>query len=151
MGETEVGVSSLMDTWLLVRMIESNGERNRLLYVLKSRGMAHSNQMREFLLSDQGINLVDVYVGPGTVLTGSARILQEAADRAETNEKHHASERREREMLREAAKLKIQAQGIAARLANIEAELGKNRQMEERRQETSKQQMRDISKIRRAD
>ena len=80
---TEMGVSSLMDTWLLLRDIESNGERNRGLYILKSRGMAHSNQIREFHLTDNGIQLVDVYVGPEGVLTGSARLTREARDKAE--------------------------------------------------------------------
>ncbi len=68
--QSEVGIGSLMDTWLLLRAVESANERNRILYVLKSRGMAHSNQMCEFLLTDRGIQLVDVYAGPGTVLTG---------------------------------------------------------------------------------
>ncbi len=63
--QSEVGISSLMDTWLLLRMLESASERNRMLYVLKSRGMAHSNQMREFMLSDDGIKLLDVYTGSG--------------------------------------------------------------------------------------
>ena len=81
--QSEVGISSLMDTWLLLRMIETAGERNRLLYVLKSRGMAHSNQMREFLLTDEGIELLDVYIGPGTVLTGSARLVQEAQEQVQ--------------------------------------------------------------------
>jgi circadian clock protein KaiC len=62
---TQVGISSLMDTWLLLKHVESQGERNRILYVLKSRGMAHSNRMCELILSDQGINLVDAYTGPG--------------------------------------------------------------------------------------
>jgi circadian clock protein KaiC len=75
-------VSSLVDTWLLVRTLIGNGERNRGLYVLKSRGMAHSNQIREFLVSDSGVSLVPAYVGPGGVLTGSARATQEAAERA---------------------------------------------------------------------
>lgn len=75
---TSVGVSSLMDTWILLRDLELNGERNRALYVLKSRGMKHSNQVREFLLTDHGIELQDVYVGPEGVLTGSARLVQEA-------------------------------------------------------------------------
>ena len=60
-----VGMSSMVDTWLLLRNVESNGERNRLLFVLKSRGSAHSNQVREFVLTDHGVELVDVYVGPG--------------------------------------------------------------------------------------
>jgi circadian clock protein KaiC len=80
---SEVGVSSLIDTWLLLRNLESNGERNRGLYVLKSRGMPHSNQVREFVLTDQGVQLLDVYVGPSGLLTGSARIAQAARERAE--------------------------------------------------------------------
>lgn len=98
--QSEVGISSLMDTWLLVRNLEAGGERNRALYVLKSRGMAHSNQVREFVLSDRGIALVDVYVGTGTVLTGSARLAQEARERVdalnaqqEIDAKRHAIER----------------------------------------------------------
>jgi circadian clock protein KaiC len=76
-------VASLVDTWLLVKTMEGNGEHNRVLYVLKSRGMAHSNQIREFLLTNQGIELADVYVGPQGVLTGSARQAQEAQERSE--------------------------------------------------------------------
>jgi circadian clock protein KaiC len=80
---TDVYISSLIDTWLLLRDIEIGGERNRGLYVLKSRGMSHSNQIREFKLSNHGIELLDVYVGPGGVLTGSARLSQEMKDDAE--------------------------------------------------------------------
>lgn len=79
---TEIGVSSLADTWILLRTIESNGERNRLIHVLKSRGTQHSNQVREFLLTDQGVQLLDVYIGAEGVLTGTARIVQEAKDKA---------------------------------------------------------------------
>jgi circadian clock protein KaiC len=80
---TEVGISSLIDTWLVVRDIELNGERNRGLYVIKSRGMAHSNQIREFVLTNAGIDLLDVYVGPSGLLTGSSRLAMEAKDEAE--------------------------------------------------------------------
>ena len=83
MEMTDVYISSLIDTWLLLRDIEIGGERNRGLYVLKSRGMAHSNQIREFKLTDHGIELLDVYVGAEGVLTGSARLSQEAKDAAE--------------------------------------------------------------------
>jgi circadian clock protein KaiC len=76
-------ITSLVDTWLLLKTMEGNGEHNRLLYVLKSRGMAHSNQIREFLLTSQGIELADVYVGPQGVLTGSARQAQEAKERSD--------------------------------------------------------------------
>jgi circadian clock protein KaiC len=76
-------ITSLVDTWLLVKTMEGNGEHNRILSVLKSRGMAHSNQIREFLLTGQGIELADVYVGPQGVLTGSARQAQEAKERSD--------------------------------------------------------------------
>ena len=80
--KTDVEISSIVDTWLFVRDIELNGERNRALYVLKSRGMAHSNQLREFLLTEHGVDLLDVYVGPEGVLTGSSRLSQEAREKA---------------------------------------------------------------------
>jgi circadian clock protein KaiC len=83
METTDIYISSLIDTWLLLRDIEIGGERNRGLYVLKSRGMAHSNQIREFRLTDHGIELLDVYVGAEGVLTGSARLSQETKDEAE--------------------------------------------------------------------
>jgi circadian clock protein KaiC len=76
-------IASLVDTWLLVKTMEGNGEHNRLLYVLKSRGMAHSNQIREFLLTNNGVELADVYVGAQGVLTGSARQAQEAKERTD--------------------------------------------------------------------
>lgn len=120
---SEFGISSLMDTWILVRMVESSGERNRLLYVLKSRGMAHSNQMCEFQLSDDGIRLMDVYVGPGEALTGSARLVQEDRDRAEAEERHQAALRRRRELMREQADLENQLAAIQSRQANVRNEL----------------------------
>lgn len=83
MDITDIYISSLIDTWLLLRDIEIGGERNRGLYVLKSRGMAHSNQIREFRLTNHGIELLDVYVGAAGVLTGSARLSQETNDDAE--------------------------------------------------------------------
>jgi KaiC/GvpD/RAD55 family RecA-like ATPase len=89
--DSQLVVSSLMDTWLLLRNVEFNDERNRTIYVLKSRGMAHSNQVREFVLSDAGIDLVDVYVGADRVLTGTARVTQETHERtaAEVHRQGH--------------------------------------------------------------
>ncbi|MCE9613448.1 MAG: circadian clock protein KaiC [Lentisphaerae bacterium] len=81
--QSEITISSLMDAWLLLQDLEGNGERNRVLYVLKARGMSHSNQVREFLISDHGIDLVDAYIGPGGVLTGAARAAQAAREKAE--------------------------------------------------------------------
>ena len=83
---SQVGVSSLMDAWLLLRNLECNGERSRGLYVLKARGMAHSNQIREFVLTDHGVELLDVYSGPSGLLTGSARVAAEAKEREEAAE-----------------------------------------------------------------
>lgn len=80
---TQVGISSIADTWLLLRDIELGGERNRGMYILKSRGMEHSNQIREFVLTRHGIDLLDVYTGPEGVLTGSARLSQETRERDE--------------------------------------------------------------------
>jgi circadian clock protein KaiC len=82
MEATQVALASLIDTWLLLRELEVGGERNRGMYILKSRGMAHSNQIREFLLTDNGVELRDVYIGPSGVLTGSARLVQEAQEKA---------------------------------------------------------------------
>ncbi len=106
--ETEVGVSSLMDTWISVQTIETNGERNRVLYVIKSRGMAHSNQVREFILSSKGVQLTDVYVGPAGVLTGSARIAQESRDRQAEREYRERIDGKKREF--ETRKLAAEAQ-----------------------------------------
>jgi circadian clock protein KaiC len=80
--QSEAAMSSLMDAWVLLQDFEGNGERNRVLYVLKARGMAHSNQLREFLISDRGIDVVDAYIGSSGVLTGSARAAQSALEKA---------------------------------------------------------------------
>jgi len=80
--ESIASVTSPMDAWLSLQDFEGNGERNRVFYVLKARGMAHSNQIREFLISDHGIDIVDAYIGPSGVLTGSARVAQGALEKA---------------------------------------------------------------------
>ncbi len=80
--QSEAAMSSLMDAWVLLQDFEGNGERNRVLYVLKARGMAHSNQIREFLISDRGIDVVDAYIGASGVLTGSARAAQNSLEKA---------------------------------------------------------------------
>jgi len=108
-----------MDTWILLRNIETGGERNRALYILKSRGMAHSNQVREFVLSDKGIDLVDVYLGGDRMLTGSARIAQEAQERAAATLREEDHQRKLRQ--RGSKQKMIEAQ-IAALQAEAEAE-----------------------------
>jgi circadian clock protein KaiC len=96
----EADVSSLMDTWLLLKTIEVGGERNRALYVLKSRGMEHSNQIREFVLTNHGLQLLDVYLGPEGVLTGSARMSQEGREKAAGTSRRQQLEGRGRELER---------------------------------------------------
>jgi len=76
-------VSSLVDTWILLEDVEANGESNRILRIIKSRGMAHSNQIREFLITSKGIEIIPPYIGPSGVLTGSARYAQESKEKAE--------------------------------------------------------------------
>jgi circadian clock protein KaiC len=97
---TDVEVSSIVDTWLFTRDIEVDGERNRALYVLKSRGTAHSNQLREFRLTERGIDLLDVYVGPEGVLTGSSRLSQQAREKTAALARQEEAQRRERERAR---------------------------------------------------
>jgi circadian clock protein KaiC len=112
---TESAVSSIMDTWILLRDIESQGERNRGLYVLKSRGMAHSNQIREFLITEKGLDLLDVYVGPGGVLTGTARITREEEETAE-------EVIREQEILRTKRELERKRDRLENRIAELRGE-----------------------------
>ena len=128
---SDAGVSSLMDSWILLRNLEHDGERNRGLYVLKSRGMAHSNQIREFRMSNRGIALAPVYIGTAGVLAGTARSNQEARERAETLHRTEARQRIKRQLERkrrtlaaEVAALKLafeaEAEELAAELAEAD-------------------------------
>ena len=116
---TDIGISSLMDTWLLLQFIEGSGERNRGLYILKSRGMEHSNQVREYRLTDNGAQLQDVYVGAGGVLTGAGRVAQEAREKSEALERSLEIERKQRDIERKKAVIEAQ---IAALRTGFEAE-----------------------------
>lgn len=137
-ASTEMMISSLMDTWLLLYNRESNGEHNRELYLLKSRGMAHSNQVREFLMTSEGIRLRDAYIGPAGVMTGSARLVQEAKDAAQRLQDEQELQRRAREFERRRREISMQIELLRAQLESdqIEAELvvGESRQHEERLQ-----------------
>ena len=119
---SDVGISSLIDTWLLLRDIELNGERNRGMYVLKSRGMANSNQIREFILTNHGVELREVYIGASGVLTGSARIAQEALENAEVLTRKHDIERKKREMERKRKALEAQIASLHADFESEESE-----------------------------
>jgi circadian clock protein KaiC len=112
LNQSEMATSSLMDAWLLLQDFEGNGERNRVLYVLKARGMAHSNQIREFLISSRGIDLVDAYIGASGVLTGSARAAQEALEKAAVLAGQQEAAQLKREAERKLAALERQIGGL---------------------------------------
>jgi circadian clock protein KaiC len=115
---TNVGISSLMDTWILLRNLEQSGERNRGLFVLKSRGMPHSNQVREFRLGGDGIQLTDVYVGPGGVLMGAARAAQGVRERAAAAARRQELERAEQQLKRRRALVEAQIVSLREELAS---------------------------------
>jgi circadian clock protein KaiC len=122
MERSDVGISSLIDTWLLLREIELNGERNRGMYVLKSRGMANSNQIREFILTDHGVELREAYIGASGVLTGSARIAQEALENAEVLTRKQDIERKKRELERKRKAVEAQIASLNADFESVESE-----------------------------
>lgn len=148
---TEMGVSSLMDTWLEVRTLESNGERNRVLFILKSRGMEHSHQVREFRLTKDGIELIDVYLGQGNVLTGAARVIQEAKEKAATLRSQKEFEGKRRELERKKAIAQSQITALQAQIETEEEELELMRQEEQLQHNSLLQDRIAIAQLRKAD
>ncbi|MBA2741215.1 MAG: circadian clock protein KaiC, partial [Actinobacteria bacterium] len=148
---TDLGVSSIVDTWLLLRDLETNGERTRGMYVLKSRGMSHSNQIREFVLTDRGIELLDVYVGPEGVLTGSARVAREAQARARgvARSEEVARRQREHEAKRQEAEAKISM--IRAELEREEEALARTLAQEQALDVAADEGARALARSRHAD
>jgi len=148
---TDLGLSSLMDTWLLLRDVESHGERNRGLYILKSRGMAHSNQIREFVISDKGINLLDVYLQPGGFLMGTARQQKEALEEAESLKLQGEVGRRQREHDLKSKTLKGQIAALEAELSADEREFKRFQQEQRQRQEIAGKETLTMARMRKAD
>lgn len=124
--QTDEGVSSLVDAWLLVRDIESNGERNRGMYIMKSRGMKHSNQVREFVITDHGLDLVDVYLGPEGVLTGSAREAQQLSEVTSVVLRKHALGRKDIEIQRKRKVLEAKIASLQEEFESVQDELNKS-------------------------
>jgi circadian clock protein KaiC len=149
--DSEVDVSSLMDTWLLVKNIETNGERNRGLYILKARGIAHSNQVREFLLTDNGIQLVDAYVGSEGVLMGSARSSQIARENAVDADRKFAMERKQRELRRKQELYEAQLMALKGQYETERDAILKELDEEKQRQQEAAEQRLAIARLRRAD
>ena len=149
--QTDVGISSLCDTWLLLRDIELGGERNRGIYVLKSRGMAHSNQIREFLLTDHGVELVDVYTGPAGVLTGSARLIQEAKEKADKLSRQQKIDRMKMNLERKRRALDAQIEPLRAEFTAEEEDLKKIIEQEEMKEFFYQKERETVAVSRKAD
>ena len=149
--DSQVGVSSLMDAWLLVKNIESNGERNRGLYILKARGIAHSNQLREFLMTDKGIELVDAYVGVEGMLMGSARAVQTARENAAMLGRKEARQRKQRELQRKQEWYEAQLVALRSQY-ETERDLIMRELAEDQRRENIRETQRiELARLRHAD
>ncbi len=151
MTPPDLTLSSLIDTLIQLQDIESAGERNRGLYVLKSRGMGHSNQIREYRITNGGIELVDVYVGPAGMFMGTARLVQEAKERAEAEARDEAIASRQRELERERSIMEARIAVLQNEFASREEELRRMIEAESRWQDTIDAGTRAIGKLRKAD
>ncbi|WP_424355384.1 circadian clock protein KaiC [Methanobacterium sp. MBAC-LM] len=149
--ETDVGVSSLMDTWIDLRSKENNGERNRTLDIIKSRGMVHSNQMREFLITSNGIEVEDVYIGPEGMLTGSARISQIALEKAQKLMRKQEIERKRREIEHKRESMEAQIAEIKSKFEVEEEELEKILEHEKLKEEVLEIDRNGMARMRKAD
>jgi circadian clock protein KaiC len=146
--QTEVGISSLIDTWILCKDLELNGERNRCLHVLKSRGMAHSNQIREFLMTSEGIRLVPAYVGSGVVMTGSSRLAQEAKEKAAALIVEQDVERKRQALEQKRYALEAQIKALQSEFAAEEAEVDRVVQNQQARDVQTEQEREAMSRSR---
>jgi circadian clock protein KaiC len=149
--DSEVGVSSLIDAWLLVKNIETSGERNRGLYILKARGIAHSNQVREFLLTDHGVELIDTYIGPEGVLMGSARATQLARETAAEAERRFVTEQKQRELRRKQDLYEAQLVALKGQYESERDTLLRELDEEKNRAAVAASQRLEMARVRRAD
>lgn len=149
--QADEGVSSLVDAWIQIKDIELNGERNRGMYVMKSRGMKHSNQVREFIISDHGLSLIDVYIGADGVLTGSAREAHQLLER--TGEALHMQQvdRKDREILRKRMILEAKIASLNTEFESVEEELNYIYKEEKLRKEIAAKNLEDLTQIRHQD
>ena len=148
---TESEVSSIMDTWILLRDIELGGERNRGIYILKSRGMAHSNQIREFLITSKGVDIIDVYTGPAGVLTGSARLAQEIKDKATEDSRKEEIEKLQRDLERKRKLTEAQVTALQAEFTAKEEEVKQLINQEKRREKTLTENRKEMGRMRKED
>jgi circadian clock protein KaiC len=146
--QTDEGVSSLVDAWLLVRDIESNGERNRGMYIMKSRGMKHSNQVREFVITDEGLDLLDVYLGTDGVLTGSAREAHLLSEATGVELRTHALTRKDREIERKRRMFEAKMSSLKEEFDAVQDELNKSYHDEDLRKEIMERNRIELAKKR---
>ncbi|SNC75160.1 circadian clock protein KaiC [Hymenobacter gelipurpurascens] len=132
---TEEGVSSLVDTWISVRDLEGIGERNRGISILKARGMAHSNQVREFIVTNHGIQLLDVVIGPEGIVTGASRLTQQLQEQAQALAIQQELERKDRELARKRLVLEATIANLRTEFESVEDELRKISYEEQNRQQ----------------
>jgi circadian clock protein KaiC len=149
--EAAAGVSSLMDTWIALQDIESNGERNRGIMIMKSRGMAHSNQVREFILTDRGIEIADAYIGPSGILTGSARASREAQERADLAGQKNELNRKKRELERKRKVMQARIEELKAGFETDREELERLAGEGKEKETASVEQQRVMARMRMAD
>ena len=148
---TESEVSSIMDTWILLRDIELGGEHNRGIYVLKSRGMAHSNQIREFLITSKGVDIIDVYTGPAGVLTGSARLAQENKDKAEEDSRKEEIIKLQRNLETKRKLMEAQISALQAEFAANEEEIKQLIVKERQREKIAAENRKEMGRMRKED
>ena len=149
--ETDVGVSSLMDTWIDLKAIELNGERNRTIDIIKSRGMSHSNQVREFLLTANGIKLEDIYLGPAGMLTGSARVSQIALEKSQELTHQQEIEQKKREVERKRKMMEAQIAEIKSKFEAEEEELERVITQDKIKEDVIEKDRQDMARMRKAD
>ncbi|HZB11876.1 MAG TPA: circadian clock protein KaiC [Chryseolinea sp.] len=146
--QSDEGVSSLVDTWITVRDMESNGERNRALYIMKSRGMKHSNQVREFMITNDGLKLVDVYLGPEGILIGSAREAQKLEELTGNELRLYAVTRTDREINRKKTVLEAKIASLKEEFESVKDELGRTDQEEQLRKKILQKNREELAKKR---
>jgi circadian clock protein KaiC len=149
--QTDEGVSSLVDAWMLVRDIEFNGERNRGMYIMKSRGMKHSNQVREFIITDKGLDLVEVYLGPEGILTGSAREAQIIKEETGIALNGYAITAKDREISRKRKVLEAKISSLQTEFESVEEELNKIYLQDELKKEVMEKTRQRITRIRKGE
>lgn len=149
--QARIEMSSLMDVWILLKFIESGSERDRGLYILKSRGMAHSNQVREVIITDEGIDLADVYLGPGGVLTGSARYISEMEEGEEVRNREDELRARRIEADRKRKVLEARIAALQAECQGVQTEFDRFSRELDRKKRAQSEERGHLARMRQAD